>query len=222
MTRFLLTLFFVGLSTVLFAASPSVLHSFDRLELSDEYYAEGANIGDFNNDGKMDIVAGPFWYAGPSFKEKHEIYKPVVEDRNRYSYSSFFSFVYDLNGDGWTDVLGNGLPGRPAHYYENPGKKGGHWKKHQVFDWVSNESPTFTQLVGDERPELVCTRQGVFGYVEVNWAAPEKSWYLIAIMHGSMRSRCSSCSFPSVGAGGAAATIASSSHLIGHLICAVA
>ncbi|MGY8654496.1 MAG: FG-GAP repeat domain-containing protein [Verrucomicrobiia bacterium] len=176
MTRILAALFLFGVSSVLLAAPPSVFHSFNRIELSDEYYAEGANFGDFNKDGKLDVVAGPFWYAGPTFKEKHEIYEPVVEDRNRYSYGSFFSFVYDLNGDGWLDVLGNGLPGRPAHYYENPGEKGGHWKKHTVFDWVSNESPTFTQLVGDDRPELVCTRQGVFGYVEVNWEAPEKPW----------------------------------------------
>jgi len=59
--------------------------------------------------------------------------------------------------------------GTPAYVYENPGRDAGRrWPKHEVFDWVSNESPHFTNLVGDDRPELVCTRDGYFGYAEVD------------------------------------------------------
>ena len=31
-------------------------------------------IGDFNHDGKMDVVSGAYWYEGPDFKKRHEIY----------------------------------------------------------------------------------------------------------------------------------------------------
>ena len=56
-----------------------------------------------------------------------------------------------------------------------------HWRKHVVFDWVSNESPHFTNLVGDERPELICTRDGFFGYASVNWDQPDQPWTFHAI-----------------------------------------
>src|SRR5690606_38519490 len=51
-----------------------------------------------------------------------------------------------------------------------------HWTKHEVFDWVSNESPQLTNLTGDDKPELVCTRDGFFGFVTVNWDKPFETW----------------------------------------------
>ena len=47
---------------------------FEKRVLADKYYCEGINTGDFNRDGKLDIVAGPFWYEGPDFTTKHEFY----------------------------------------------------------------------------------------------------------------------------------------------------
>ena len=39
--------------------------TFQKVVLTDKYYCDGINTGDFNRDGKPDIVAGPYWYAGP-------------------------------------------------------------------------------------------------------------------------------------------------------------
>src|SRR6266404_5434814 len=47
-------------------------HVFKKLQLTDQFWAEGANFGDFNNDHQMDVVSGPFWYEGPDFKKRHE------------------------------------------------------------------------------------------------------------------------------------------------------
>jgi hypothetical protein len=41
-----------------------------------------------------------------------------------------------------------------------------------VLDWVSNESPYFGDIVGDERTDLVCTRDGFFYYASIDWDAP--------------------------------------------------
>jgi len=158
-------------------AEEFTLHTFERQRLTGTYFSEGANAGDLNRDGQPDVVYGPYWFAGPDFETMHEIYEPVPQDRNRYA-DHFFSWVYDFNGDQWNDVLVVGFPGTPAHVYENPGQPSDnqHWQKHQVFDWVSNESPQFVNLIGDERPELVCTRDGFFGFVTIDWEQPLQPW----------------------------------------------
>lgn len=151
--------------------------AFERKALTDTYYSEGANAGDINGDGKMDVIYGPLWFEGPEFTKTHEIYPPKPQNREFYA-DNFFCWIYDFNGDGANDVLVVGFPGTPAFVYENPGKSGldKHWKKHQVFDSVSNESPHFTNIVGDERPELVCTREGFYGYATINWEKPFEAW----------------------------------------------
>ncbi|MBI2481141.1 MAG: VCBS repeat-containing protein [Planctomycetia bacterium] len=158
-------------------AADHQLDTFQRQQLTDVYYSEGVNIGDINNDGVVDVVHGPYWFAGPTYEAKHEIYAPKAQNRQAYA-DNFFSWVYDFNGDGWNDVFVVGFPGTPAFVYENPGKEkfDTHWNKHQVFDWVSNESPHFTNLIGDERPELVCTRDGYFGYATIDTEQAFGTW----------------------------------------------
>ncbi len=165
-----------GLAFSASAAQP-VLHTFDRVMLTDTYYSEGVNAADIDNDGHMDAIYGPFWFAGPDFKTKHLIYQTFPQPREAYA-NHFFAWPYDFDGDGWTDVLTAGFPGTPAYVYRNPGREGqaAPWPKHQVFDWVSNESPHFTNLVGDDKPELVCTRDGYFGYAEINRTEPLGKW----------------------------------------------
>jgi hypothetical protein len=152
-------------------------HTFERQQLTDVYYSEGIAAGDLNRDGHIDMVYGPYWFAGPDFREKREIYPALAQPRERYA-NHFFAWVYDFNGDGWNDCLTAGFPGTPAYVYENPGA-GGHdkpWPKHEVLDSVSNESPQFVQLVGDERPELVCTNKGFFGYATFDASRALAAW----------------------------------------------
>jgi hypothetical protein len=158
------------------------IHEFQRIQLTDVYFSEGAGAGDLNRDGHADVVYGPYWFAGPSFKGKHEIYPPKPQPTERYA-DNFFSWVYDFNSDGFSDVFVVGFPGTPAYVYENPGSAGHdkHWSKHQVFSSVANESPHFTNLVGDPRPELVCTREGFFGYATLDETRPFGPWQFHAI-----------------------------------------
>ena len=158
-------------------AEDYTLRTFRRQQLTNVYFSEGANAGDLNNDDVLDVVYGPYWFAGPDYETKRAIYKPVPQDRNRYA-DNFFNWIYDFNDDGWNDVFVVGFPGTPAYVYENPKSDGfaSPWKKHQVFDWVSNESPRLIDVHGDERPELVCTRDGFFGFATIDWKDPLKPW----------------------------------------------
>jgi hypothetical protein len=175
----LLIVFFTSLPAL---AEDFALHTFDIQQLTDVYYSEGINTGDLNNDDVPDIIYGPYWFPGPAYKTKHEIYPAKPQPRERYA-DHFFAWTYDFDNDGWNDVLTVGFPGTPAYVYQNPGTAAHdrHWPKHQILDWVSNESPHFTNIVGDGRPELVCTRDGYFGFATINRSAPFEPWTFHAI-----------------------------------------
>src|SRR5687767_7305331 len=106
---------FLGLAIAWFSvarADEFALHTFQRQRLTDVYYSEGIAAGDLNRDGHVDMVYGPYWFAGPAFSEKHEIYPAQPQSRERYA-NHFFAWVYDFTGDGWNDVLAVGFPGTP-------------------------------------------------------------------------------------------------------------
>lgn len=166
-----------SVSAALAAAAEHELHTFKPIPLTDVYYSEGANVGDINGDGVVDAIYGPYWYQGPDFTQKHEIYKPKAQPRERYA-DHFFCWTYDFNGDGRLDIFTAGFPGTPGYVYENPGPAGleKHWTKHTVIDSVCNESPQLIDLLGDERPELVSTHDGYFGYATIDWKQPFATW----------------------------------------------
>jgi len=152
-----------------------------RQQLHGEFYSEGVAIGDINGDGKPDVVAGPFWWEGPAFEKRHAFYEPKVFNINGYS-DNFFAYVWDFNGDGRNDILVLGFPGKEARLYLNPGTSDDKpWPVHVVADVVDNESPVFTDITGDGKPELVCSLFGRFGYYEPDWSKPTQPWNFVAV-----------------------------------------
>ena len=82
--------------------------------------------------GKWMWSPAPFRYEGPDFKTRHEIwpatasfkrkaqdgseetipgYEGALGVNNAYS-ECFLTFTYDINGDGWPDVIVYGFPGK--------------------------------------------------------------------------------------------------------------
>lgn len=155
-------------------------HRFTKITLTDQFYAEGASYGDFDRDGTLDVVAGPYWYRGPSFTEKYELYTPVTFDVTGYS-DNFFAFPYDFDRDGWQDVLVVGFPGTQAAWFENPKQPGVHWTRHVVFDHVDNESPDFTDLTDDGQPELVMSFNQELGCALLDPSAPAAPFTFVPI-----------------------------------------
>jgi hypothetical protein len=178
---FVFVVLLLSIPAGLHAEEPHRLHTFQRLHLSRQFFSEGATSGDINRDGQPDLIAGPYWYAGPDFTNRKEFYAAKPFDINRYS-DNFFAYTHDINGDQWPDILVIGFPGKEAFWFENPqdnsGPQGkpGHWKRHLAFDNIDNESPTFKDLTGDGRPELVFHTGGRLGYAEIPGDDPTTAW----------------------------------------------
>jgi FG-GAP-like repeat len=120
---------------------------------------EGCAIADYNRDGKLDISAGEFWYAGPEFKAAKPVRKLTAFGKDYLSNNG--EHAWDVNGDGWPDIIsGTFLEGEVA-WYENPKAeglaKGEPWPRHVLIDTKlgENEWTEFRDLNGDGVPEFI-------------------------------------------------------------------
>ena len=151
--------------------------AFTRQVLTNEYHCDGINAGDFNRDGALDIVAGPYWYEGPRFRTRHEFFPATPQDGSKGQSNSMYSYVYDFNQDGWPDILVLGrVHMHPAMWYANPRGRSGFWESHLVFERVRGESPPFCDIDGDGKPELIGHWEGRWGRIAPDWAEPTKPW----------------------------------------------
>jgi hypothetical protein len=172
------------------------LPTFRKIQLTDQFWSEGAASADFNHDGHMDVVSGPFWYEGPDFKIRHEYcpakhtftitnsagekvtlpgFEGALGEKNEYS-EDFLTFTFDINGDGWPDIVIVGFPGKQSYWYENPQNKEGHWARHLIIDSTDDESPGFGDLFGDGKAELLCITSNYLGYAAPDWKNPTAKW----------------------------------------------
>jgi hypothetical protein len=148
--------------------------SWETRTLSTLHVAEGADVGDIDGDGVLDLVAGPNWYRGTDFGLGGTLMpNPPTFTMNEYS-TFFLTFVDDVNGDGLPDVIaigdagganGSGTPN--AFWYQNPGPANltQPWVKQAIFSGlVANESPAYLNVVGDTMKELVFMTNQQLGY----------------------------------------------------------
>jgi HEAT repeat protein len=154
---------------------PNPAPGFRRQQLATEFLAEGAACGDFNRDGKVDVVAGPYWFAGPDYQQQHEYRPAKTFDPKDYS-DNFLTYTADFNGDGWTDVLCVPYPGKEGFWYENPRGQSSAWARHLAYGMIGNESPVWTDVNGDGQSDLVFNNEGFLGYATFNPATPNEPW----------------------------------------------
>jgi hypothetical protein len=151
---------------------------FRRQRISDFYYGWGQAAADFNHDGHLDIVSGPFIYYGPDFTHYREIWwGEATAPTTDFAMDSHEEFAGDFTGSGWPDVLTVKFGGGPGAYlYVNPKGESRIWKKYPVVDSIDSELTTVANIEGPGKPALVYSGEGYVRYAEPDPANPTAPW----------------------------------------------
>jgi hypothetical protein len=156
LTPLLVPLGFLGWTAIAADNKPSLSFRVQALHKDNN---EGCAVGDLNNDGKTDIVAGENWYAGPEFTEKRRLRKLLPFGKDYLQNNG--DHVYDVNGDGWLDVVAGEFTTTQVFWYENPGEAGltksALWEIHPFVDTQTNQNEmTFLHDIdGDGNAEYI-------------------------------------------------------------------
>lgn len=114
------------------------------------YRGEACGVGDFNKDGKLDIVALPYVYYAPEFTavEICVVEGDVDEEGKGYRWD-FMNAPIDVDGDGWLDVVTASWFGKKAEWLKNPGTGTGHWERFLVEENGNYECGDVADIDGD-------------------------------------------------------------------------
>ena len=124
---------------------------------------EGCAVADVNRDGKLDIIAGEHWYAAPDFIPRPVRAIPPVDNLPAYLNGELLQntgdLPYDVDGDGWIDVISVGWTQKEVHWYQNPGGSRPYdehpWREHVLGPIRGyTESIALHDFDGDGRPEI--------------------------------------------------------------------
>lgn len=153
----ILTASLLALISISAWAQSKTSNNFKKTVLTRDFISEGAAVADLNKDGRMDIIAGYYWFEAPNWTKHEMAPSRTFDPRKEYS-NSFLNLGMDVNLDGWDDAVIIDFPGKVGFWFENPKNKPGEWKKHVIDDSVgiSNESPAFVDIDGDGRMEILC------------------------------------------------------------------
>jgi putative membrane-bound dehydrogenase-like protein len=134
--------------------------SFKKTTLDRAFRSEGVGMGDFNNDGRLDISAGSVWYEAPSKPGGEWTMHVLGTKANSFDIKTygdtFMNWAEDVDGDGRQDLIVVDFPGKQTWWFQNPGNGSREpWKKHVIVPVTNDESPLYLDGDGDGKRGLV-------------------------------------------------------------------
>lgn len=112
---------------------------------------EAAGVLDVNRDGKLDILAGGFWYEAPDWK-KHFVRE--IKEEGNYFYD-FANLPMDVDGDGWADTAGAAWHNKMVYWVRNPGKTGEPWQVFEIDTPGNMETAMAYDIDGDGQLDIL-------------------------------------------------------------------
>ncbi|HEY5054558.1 MAG TPA: FG-GAP-like repeat-containing protein [Acidobacteriaceae bacterium] len=151
--------------------------NFRKQQISDFYYSMTAAAADFNHDGNMDIVSGPYIYYGPDYTKRREIALAESTSPSTSFNEWWCEYTADFNGDGWPDIINVTYGGANAgvFLYVNPKGENRRWEKYKVVSNVSSEIAVLANVDGTG-PAVVYMGGGYVSYAKPDPANPTGPW----------------------------------------------
>ena len=172
--------------------------SWTKTVLDTKFRSEGVAVGDVDKDGDLDVMCGELWYEAPNWTP-HEMQTVNDYGDGLHGYShSFACWADDFNNDGYPDCIVIDFPGTPCYWLENPkGKSDQHWAKHEIWHSACNETPLYTDLLGNGQRVLIMAFQpkdgqpqgkmGQMAYFTPNAKDPTQLWTMHPISEPSSK-----------------------------------
>jgi hypothetical protein len=151
--------------------------NFQMMRLTPFYYSFASAAADFDRDGHMDVVSGPFIFMGPDFTTKREFYMALATRPGVDFSSNWLEFAGDFTGDGSADVLLASTSG--TILYVNPNGEPRRW---DAFRNVIPPGPSVAEVSvmkdvdGDGKADLVYMGGGAIRWAKPDPANPTGNW----------------------------------------------
>jgi hypothetical protein len=146
-------------------------------------------VADYNKDGALDVLSGPFWWEGPAFDKYHQLNMGTAQApfcspatpstcncTTCMSLGDWAEYPYDVDGDGWVDAIQISRPSFPSYWYKNPGTPtvngDAAWEQHEIGTLLWEQS-MFVDIAGTGKPGLVgVSDAGNFGWFDPSTTSP--------------------------------------------------
>jgi hypothetical protein len=143
--------------------------NFRMTKLTPFYYSFASAAADFDRDGNIDVVSGPFIFMGPDFTKKREFYLALATRPGVDFSSNWLEFAGDFTNDGWPDVLLASTSN--TILYVNPKGESRRWDSFRsVIPPAATvaEVSVMKDIDGDGKPDFVYMSGGA-----IRWAKPD-------------------------------------------------
>jgi hypothetical protein len=152
--------------------------NFRKQQISDFYYSMTAAAADFNRDGNLDIVSGPYIYYGPDFTRRSEIALAETTSPSTSFNHYWVEYAADFTGDGWPDIVNVTYGGRDGgvYLYVNPRGENRRWDMYKVVSDVQSEIAVMGDVDGSGKPAVVFMGDGYVSYARPDPANPTGPW----------------------------------------------